>query len=464
MRGMMEVYAGFLTHTDAQVGRVLDHVERLGELGDTIVLVMSDNGASAEGGPTGTYNEAYFFNFVPERLEENLARIDDLGGPDANNHYPWGWAWAGNTPLKRFKRDTHEGGVCDPLIMHWPNRISTPGETRHQYVHAIDIAPTLLDLVGISAPANIDGVDQSEFDGASFAAVLDDQAAPPPRTTQYYEMLGSRALYHDGWKAVVFHPPAAMAYDGTDAGRRSFDDDIWELYDVRHDFSECHDLADQEPVKLKELQDLWWEEAERNQVLPLNNQPGKFGDRRFRRDHYVFHAGLGALPETMAPNLRNRAFSIAAAVTIPDRCDCAGVIVAHGGHSGGYALYVAERRLHYVNNLLGAEITTITAEVELPAGPVLVRAVFQPTGRFRGDLALWYDDVPVGRGHIAHTTPVTYGVEPFSVGEQRMTPVAPILQGRARLPAGVLDHVVIEALGPAFRDPEAEQRAALAIQ
>ena len=307
-------------------------------------------------------------------------------------------------------------------------------------------------------------MDQSEFDGASFAAVLDDVTAPPPRTTQYYEMLGSRALYHDGWKTVVFHPPTAMAYDGTDAGHRSFDDDIWELYDVRHDFSECHDLAEREPGKLKELQDLWWREAERNQVLPLNNQPGKFGDRRFRRDRYVFHARIGALPETMAPNLRNRAFSIAAAITIPDSADCAGVIVAHGGHSGGYALYVRDRRLHYVNNLLGAEITTVTAEVELPLGPVLVRAVFQPSGKFRGDLELWYDDVLVGRGHIAHTTPVTYGVEPFSVGEQRMTPVAPILQGRARLPEGVLDHVVIEALGPAFRDPEAEQRAALAIQ
>ena len=461
---MMEVYAGFLTHTDAQVGRVLDHLERLGELEDTVVLVMSDNGASAEGGPGGSYNEAFFFNFVPERLDENLARIDDLGGPNANNHYPWGWAWAGNTPLKRFKRDTHEGGVTDPLIVHWPARLGSPGETRRQYVHAVDVLPTLLDLIGIEPPAEIDGVAQAPFDGASFAAALTEGDAPPPRTTQYYEMLGSRAIYHDGWKAVVFHPPALMAYDGTDAGRRSFDDDIWELYHVAEDFSEVHDLAADEPGKLKELQELWWQEAERNQVLPLNNQPGRFGDRRFRRDRYVYQAGVGSIPESMAPNLRNRPWSMAASITVLAHGACDGVLVGHGGHSGGYALHLADRRLHYVNNLLGVDITTISAEVELPAGPVVVRATFTPTGRLEGDLELWYGDVPVGRGHIPRTTPVTYGVEPFSIGDQRMTPIAPGLEGRAALPAGVLDHVVIEAVGPPYRDPEGEQRAALAIQ
>jgi arylsulfatase len=461
---MMEVYAGFLTHTDAQVGRLIDHIETLGESDNTVVLIMSDNGASAEGGPRGTYNEAYFFNLAPESLEENLRRIDDLGGPHANNHYPWGWAWAGNTPLKRFKRDTHEGGVCDPLIIHWPARLGRPGATRHQYVHAIDVAPTLLDVLGITPPDTIAGIEQAPFDGASFAPVLHDAAAPSPRSTQYYEMLGSRALYHEGWKAVVFHPPAIAAYDGTDAGTRSFDDDIWELYHVADDFSECHDVSVAHPGKLKELQELWWREAERNNVLPLNNQPGRYRDRRFRRDHYVFRPGIGSLPETMAPNLRNRAFSIEAALHLPARSACDGVIVAHGGHSGGYALYIHDRRLHYVNNLLGAEITTITAEVELPAGDVLARATFTPTGRFQGDIELWYDDLPVGRGHIARSTPVTYGVEPFSIGEQRMTPIAPLLNGRAILPQGLLRHVTIDALGPPYRDPQGEQHAGLAIQ
>jgi arylsulfatase len=463
---MMEVYAGFLTHTDAQVGRVLDFIEKLGELDNTIVLIMSDNGASAEGGPQGSVNEQYFFNFVPESLEENLRRIDELGGPSANNHYPWGWAWAGNTPLKRFKRDTHEGGVTDPLIVRWPARLGRPGATRQQYVHAIDVTPTLLSLIGIEPPGEIAGVPQTPFDGVSFDGTLSSSDAPSAHITQYYEMLGSRALYHDGWKAVVFHPPAMMAYDGTDAGRRSFDDDIWELYHVADDFSECHDVAAQHPEKLAELQALWWSEAERNQVLPLNNQPGRYNDRRLRRERYVYHPGISSIPETLAPNLRNRPFQLSAALHVPaaGEGECDGVIVGHGGHSGGYALYVHGRRLHYVNNLLGAQITTVSASEALPEGPVLVRATFTPTGRFQGDVELFYGDVPMGRGSIPRTTPITYGVDPFFVSEQRMTPVAPQLEHIARMPDSVLDHVLVEALGEPFRDPAGEQRAALAQQ
>lgn len=461
---MMEVYAGFLTHTDAQVGRIVEFLELHGELDNTIFIVMSDNGASAEGGPSGSFNEQYFFNFVPESLAENLARIDDLGGPHANNHYPWGWAWAGNTPLKRFKRDTHEGGVCDPFVIHWPARLGAPGETRQQYVHAIDIAPTLLDLIGIEPPAEIAGVPQSPHDGVSIASTLVDAAAPEVHHTQYYEMLGSRAIYHEGWKAVVFHPPAMMAYDGTDAGRRSFDDDIWELYHVAEDFSEVHDLAAEHPDKLRELQELWWHEAERFQVLPLNNQPGRFGDTRFRRERYVYLPGISSIPESMAPNLRNRGFRISAALQVPAEGACEGVIVGHGGHSGGYALYLADRRLHYVNNLLGTTYTTVSAEVELPAGEVLVAVEFTATGRFQGEAQLWYGDVPVGRGAIPMTTPLTYGVDPFSVGRQRMTPISPVLHGQAEVTPGVLHSVVVEPQGRPWRDPEGEARAALATQ
>ncbi len=462
---MMEVYAGFLTHTDAQIGRVLDFIERLGESDNTIVLIMSDNGASAEGGPRGSFNEQYFFNFVPESLEENLRRIDDLGTPRANNHYPWGWAWAGNTPLKRFKRDTHEGGVCDPLIVHWPARLGAPGATRQQYVHAIDVTPTLLDLIGIAAPHEIGGVAQRPFDGTSFAHTLQEAKAPSRHLTQYYEMLGSRALYHDGWKAVVFHPPVPLAYDGSDASR-SFDEDIWELYHVAEDFSECHDVAAQHPEKLEELKDLWWKEAERHQVLPLNNQPGRYGDTRFRRKRYVFYPGISSIPEAMAPNLRNCQFQILASLRVPAAGPCEGVLVAHGGHCGGYALYLAGRRLHYVNNLLGAELTTVSASVELPAGEVLVRATFTPAAPLsgNGDLELWYGDVPVGRGFIPRVTPFTYGVDPFTVGYQRMTPIAPVLQGSAAITPGVLDHVIVEVLGKSQRDPQREDRAQLAMQ
>ncbi|MFM7080728.1 MAG: arylsulfatase, partial [Actinomycetota bacterium] len=212
---MMEVYAGFLTHTDAQVGRIVDHLKLLGELDNTIFVVMSDNGASAEGGPKGSYNEVFFFNFVPESLEENLKRIDLLGTPEAHNHYPWGWAWAGNTPFKRWKRETHEGGVTDPLIVHWPKGITEQGGVRHQYAHAVDLMPTLLEALHIEPPTEIAGVKQNPIEGVSFAHTFRDGTAPTKHLTQYFEMMGSRAMYHDGWKAVVFHPMPMLGYDGS---------------------------------------------------------------------------------------------------------------------------------------------------------------------------------------------------------------------------------------------------------
>ncbi|MEX2557555.1 MAG: arylsulfatase [Actinomycetota bacterium] len=460
---MMEVYAGFLTHTDVQIARVLDFIASLGELDDTIVIAMSDNGASAEGGPGGTLNEQYFFNFQPESLEENLRRIDDLGTPRANNHYPWGWAWAGNTPLKRFKRDTHEGGVADPLIVHWPARLGRPGETRHQYVHAIDVFPTLLDVIGIEAPAEINGVEQSPVQGSSFAETLTDARAPSRHRTQYYEMLGSRAIYHEGWKAVTFHPAPFIAYDGTDVSK-PFDDDAWELYHVAEDFSEIHDVAAEHPEKLAELQALWWEEAGRYQVLPLNNQPWLYGDERFRRERHVYYPGTGSLPQVIAPNLRNRSFQIAAELDVPATGDVQGSVVAHGSHSGGYALYLAGRRLHYVYNFLGSQITTISASVELPPGPVVVRAVFTPTGSFKGDMQLLYGDVPVGQGHIPKTTPVTYGMQGFAVGYLPAGPLSPVCQGKFEVTEGVLRRVVIEIIGRPERNEGAEARAGLAMQ
>jgi arylsulfatase len=460
---MMEVFAGFLTHTDAQVARVLDFVGSLGELDNTIVIVMSDNGASAEGGPGGSFNEQYFFNFVPESLEENLRRIDDLGTPRANNHYPWGWAWAGNTPLKRFKRDTHEGGVADPMIVHWPAHLGRPGETRHHYVHAIDILPTLLEVIGVRAPGTINGVAQSPIEGMSFAASLTAPAAADRHVTQYYEMLGSRALYHDGWKAVTFHPAPALAYDGSDVSR-PFDDDAWELYHVAEDFSEVHDRAAAEPEKLAEMQARWWEEAARYQVLPLNNQPGRFGDRRFRRDRYEFHPGIGRLPESIAPNLRNRAYEIVAELDVPKDGDVSGMIAGHGTHAGGYALYLASRRLHFVYNFLGAELTTVSAAEELPPGPVRVRMTFTPTAPFAGNVNLYYGDVPMGEGHVPRTTLVTLGMTGFAVGYQPGAPIAPELTGRFEIADGTLGVVVFEVEGHPYRNPAAEVRADLAMQ
>jgi arylsulfatase A-like enzyme len=447
---MMEVYAGFLTHTDAQVARLVEFLEAQGELDNTIFIVMSDNGASAEGGAQGSFNEEYFFNFVPESLEENLKRIDLLGGPQAFNHYPWGWAWAGNTPLKRFKRDTHEGGVADPLIVHWPARFGAPGETRHQYVHAIDLMPTLLDWLNLTAPGAIKGIEQSPIEGVSFAG--DDV-----HVTQYYEMLGSRAIYHDGWKAVVYHPGVFTVYDGTDV-RKPFDDDVWELYHVAEDFAEVHDLADSEPEKLEEMKARWWAEAEKYQVLPLNNQPVVGHDRRYRRRQYVFHTGIGPMSEDVAPNLKGRAHSIQVELDVPVDGSVDGVIVGHGSLSGGYALYLKDRRLHYHYNFVGTEQTTVSASVELPVGQSVAILTSAPNGFGGADVSLRYGDVPVGEGTIPRTTPVTYGMSPFCVGYQGQAPITDALTGRAAIPNGVVTRVVIDVLKKE-RPGEAEARA-----
>lgn len=277
---MMEVYAGFLTHTDAQVGRLLSFIEELGEADNTLVLLMSDNGASAEGGAGGMFNEQYFFNFVPESLEENLRRIDDLGTPAASNHYPWGWAWAGNTPLKRFKRDTHEGGVCDPLIVHWPARLGRPARTRHQYVHAIDVLPTVLDLLGLTAPGSIDGVEQAPFDGVSFAPTLTDErhARPiPPSTTRCWAPGRSTTMVGRPWCTTRRRPSSTTAATPAAASTRTS--------------GSCTTWPRTSPsaTTWRRSTPTSWPSCNScggprrqsaNQVLPLDDQPGRYGDRR----------------------------------------------------------------------------------------------------------------------------------------------------------------------------------------
>jgi arylsulfatase len=276
-------------------------------------------------------------------------------------------------------------------------------------------------------------------------------------------MLGSRAIYDDGWKAVTFHTPPFIAYDGSDT-TKPFDDDVWELYHVAEDFSEVNDVADAHPEKLAALQALWWKEAERYQALPLNNLPILHGDTRYRRERHVFYPGIGPLSQVIAPDLRNRAFQIAAELDIPADGETDGVIVAHGGHAGGYALYIAGRRLHYTYNFLGSQITTVSASVELPSGGLVTRAAFTLTAPFAGEVELSYDDVPVGRGVIPRTTPITYGVVGFAVGYQPGGPVVERLGGRAEIPGGVLRRVVVEVVGKRHQDPAGEERAGLAMQ
>src|SRR2546423_77816 len=264
----MEVFAGFSTHMDYHVGRLLAFLEEIGELDNTLILFVSDNGASAEGGPTGSVNENLFFNMASDDLQRNLTMLGDLGGPLTYNHYPWGWTWAGNTPLRRWKRETYQGGMTDPFVVSWPAGIATRGEKRRQYVHAIDLVPTVLEVLSLATPESIKGVPQAPIEGISFAYTLANPGAPSRHLTQYYEMMGHRAIYHDGWKAVCPWPGPSFAQAGRGFGEELTATDLarleatgWDLYHVAVDFSESHNVAAAHPDKLREMVARWWTEA-----------------------------------------------------------------------------------------------------------------------------------------------------------------------------------------------------------
>ena len=357
---LQSAYAAMLEHADTQIGRLMAHLETAGMASNTLVLVLSDNGASQEGGPLGMVNAMGPYNLKPEDMAGKIRRIDDIGGPDTHSNFPHGWAMAANTPLKRYKQNTHGGGIRDPLVMAWPQGIAARGELRHGFRHASDLAPTLLELCGVAAPASINGVAQMPITGESFRASLDQANAPARSVPQYFEMFGHRGVWAEGWKAVAFHPI------GT-----AFDEDTWELYHLDQDFAENHDLAAAHPEKLAQLKNLWWRQAEANQVLPLDDRFGaRFADsaRRYhapRRD-FVFHAGMGHLPTDVCPDVRARDYLIEADVRIPPS-GCEGVLLAHGDATSGYCLYVQDGHLVYDQNVGGVH-QLLRSESRLPTG------------------------------------------------------------------------------------------------
>ena len=367
----MEAFAGFLSHTDHHIGRLLGHLEVTGELDRTLVLLLSDNGASSEGGPIGSLNDIRTWNAVPHSIEEAEARIDEIGGPRVHNNYPWGWTVAGNTPFRRWKREVHEGGVADPLIVSWPAHIGSGRGSgiRRQYVHAIDLVPTILEAAGIEAPRVLAGIPQQPIDGTSFLPTLTDEEAEDRHRTQYYEMFGCRAIYHEGWKAVTYHPIQDDA-PGIDRSE-------WELYDVRADPAETRDLASAEPERLRAMIDRWWAEAARNQVLPLDNRPFSelVLDRPERiphRSRYVYHPHTAMVPEPAAVNLKNRPHVIRAVLTVPPE-GCRGFVIGQGSLFGGWGLFVDDAgHATYVHNLTGRDIHRLRTPASLPVGTSVV--------------------------------------------------------------------------------------------
>ena len=370
---LQSAYAAMLDHADQHLARLIAFLGDAGLRDDTLVLVLSDNGASQEGGPLGMVNAMGPFNLLQETLATKIARIDDIGGLDTHSNFPLGWAMNSNTPLRRYKQNTHGGGVRDPLVIAWPNGLAARGELRHQFCHVSDIAPTLLDLLKLTPPAQVEGHPVKPQTGESFAGSLHDAGAPRRSSPQYFEMFGHRGIWHEGWKAVAFHPVG-----------KPFEDDQWELYHLEKDFNEIKDLASVHPEKLEALKALWWRQAEANQVLPLDDRFGpRFAEngRRFhgQRTHVVMHAGMGHLPNDVAPDVRSRNYLIEAHARI-DTLHAQGVLVAHGDATSGYSLYIKDGRLVHDMNIGGVH-HLITADRPIELG----HHVFA----LRVDLAPW---------------------------------------------------------------------------
>jgi arylsulfatase len=477
---MMEVFAGFLEHTDHHIGRLIDFLGRMGELDNTLIMLISDNGASAEGGPNGSVNENKFFNNVPDDLQQNLAAIDDLGGPKYFNHYAWGWTFAGDTPFRRWKRETYRGGVSDPFLVHWPKGIKAKGEVRTQFVHAIDMVPTVLDALGIEPPAQIRGVTQSPIEGVSFAHTFDDATAPSKHHTQYFEMFAHRAIYHDGWRAVCPFPGPSFTEAKAPFGEltlaedklRELDAKGWELYNLMDDPAETKNLAETNRPKLIEMIALWYVEAGKYHVLPLDSRgTARFADERPQltkeRDVYVYYPGTQSVPENVAAKVLNRGHSITAEVNIPEG-GADGVLVCHGGNTGGYTVFIKDGKLHYVHNYVGSREYHIESRERLPAGRVTLRYQFEPTDRpdvahgrgTPGRGRLYLGDRLIGEGELPVTIPLLVGLGGgLSVGRNPGSSVSE-LYGPPFAFTGKIFKITVDVSGQKLQNVEDERKAA----
>lgn len=379
---LQEAFAAMLEHTDAQIGRLVDFLQRHQLLDDTLLLVLSDNGASREGGPFGVMDEFSFFNAAWEDIDEIVAnRLDDIGGPHSHSNYPWGWAQAGNSPLRWYKQNTYGGGVRDPLIVHWPRGVTDVGSFRRQFCHAVDIAPTILEITGAPLPAQFNGVAQMPLHGAPITATFSDASAPAPRSIQYFEQMGHRGLWAGGWKITTYHEQG-----------QPFDDDEWALFHLDDDFSECRDLSAVYPQKLRELIDAWWVEAGQHGVLPLDDRSIELFASTPRpgtvhaRSEYVYYPPIAHIPADASPPLGGRAWTITAHVDIPDS-GVEGVLYARGGHNVGHTFFIKDGALHFDYNALGTHYRAV-APLSLTPGRHELSAQFERAGS-GGILRLW---------------------------------------------------------------------------
>jgi arylsulfatase A-like enzyme len=473
----MEVYAGFLEHTDHQVARLIDALDGLGVLEDTIVYyIVGDNGASAEGTMNGAFNELANFNGMAalETPEFMVSKLADLGTPASYNHYSVGWAWAMNAPFQWTKQvASHWGGTRNGTIVHWPNGITEPGGLRPQFTHVIDVAPTVLEAAGLPEPTMVNGVQQSPMEGTSMLYTFNEPEAPERHDRQYFEMFGNRGIYHKGWSAVTKHRTPWVMVGGT---LPAFDDDIWELYDGTSDYTQARNLAADKPEILAQLQRLWLIEATKYQVLPIDDR----GAERLvaelagrptliRGSSQLFFTGMGRLSENSVVNIKNKSFSVTAEVEITDSAN--GVVIAQGGRFGGWALYTKEGRAKFVYNVLGIHEFATEADRPIPAGTHQVRMEFAYDGgglAKGGDVTMFYDGQVVGSGRVGATQPMIFSAdETTDVGYESGTTVTPDYTAQGSRFTGTINWVQID-LGKDdhdhFIDPEERLRIVMARQ
>ncbi len=455
-----EAFAAQLDHTDAQIGRLVAFLKEVGRFDDTLFIVMSDNGASQEGGPTGVFDEMRWFNGMMEDVDEAAKRLDDIGGPESHSNIPWGWSQVGNTPLKWYKQNTHAGGVRDPLVVHWPARRLSGGSIRRSFCHAIDIMPTILELTGTEAPGEFNGVAQMPLHGASLAPTLASADAAPARSVQYFEMLGHRGIWQDGWKAVVRHVPGT-SWD---------DDDQWELYHLGEDFSETRDLAEEHPERLRAMIDLWWQEAEKHGVLPLDDRPAARTFRAARRpglptarDLFVYYPPVSHIVADACPSAA-RGWTTQVELVHP-ASGGDGALVNRGTINSGFAFYILGGKLHFDYNCFHAH-TKVVAPDALASGTRVVAVQVERLPERRAAVRLLIDGDIVAEDEI----PLLLGML-SSTGMDVGRAIAPInrdYQPPFAYP-GTISRVTFElAQRPTERDrredSERQARAALARQ
>jgi arylsulfatase len=474
----MEVYAGFLEHTDHHVGRLVDALEDLGALEDTLVYyIIGDNGASAEGTINGSFNENFIFNGAAalETPEFLAAHIDEFGTPKAYNHFAVGWAHAMDTPYQWTKQvASHWGGTRNGTIVHWPRGIAAKGEIRSQFHHVIDVAPTVLEAAGLPQPTTVNGVAQEPIAGVSMAYSFDAGDEADRHATQYFEMFCNRGIYHEGWTAVTRHSIPWVV--GTELP--AFDDDVWELYEPG-DWTQAHDRAAEMPEKLAELQELWLDEARKHNVLPLDDRRiERFNAALVGRPELVtaksqlLFGGMGRLTEGSVVNVKNKSHAVTAEVVVPDQ-GAEGVVVAQGGAFAGWSLYLKGGRPKYAYNFLGLQHFTIEADTAVPSGTHQVRMEFAYDGggpAKGGAVTLYLDGEKVGEGRVEATVPLLFsGDETLDVGRDGASPVIDDYDAESSLFTGTVNWVQID-LGDDAEDadhlitPEERLRVAMARQ